>query len=886
VRFRGSLNFCFANRSSSSSPFFFLKSGRTSAGLPPPQTASLGRQEQLSLQQQQGTFAPNLSILTRANARPFSAPSTFSSPPVRVRNLSESTATSRAPSSTSSPLVSQLSNNTSSPALSQPSYLASPLISSTTSAVPPRAVYNPLAAFFGTSNPPTASPDLSGSSSFGSPAVGNSFSSEEGNSTEATSTEGEEDERSMPVKTIVGQAVKSSTSTTSFPQPIHLRSPIKLGEDGSSRGSRTPTQAKFPPPLEAVECEPFVRPTPSLQHAEKPVPRRPSVDQSASVPCPSPVRRTRKESLPPPGPTDADGVEQAEARSLRSRSSLGNADPTSPRRLVNKRPSIDVTEKSSIPRPVNHSAHTSLEGRRKASVDASAGSASAQQTATPPRSRANSASGDLSSRASSRTAKALPPPLQPAVPPITRPVTPPASSVRSPTTPRAPLTPKSPRPVPPPLDLASAKATSPSRKRITAEGTTRASALAAAREREKRVAQAALGPDMNAAEQPVQAGAEQAIDVEEEAPSPLHPRFEYAFSAHTVAILHPLLHHVGFNEVVALRQVSKTVRQAIDTAGKELVLERFLGAQGYRSFVSATKSSNGTTIRRYLPPADSITLDLRDLIAFRAGLSLSPDDYARLARSYLSSPDSFSPSSLKLARATTRAWNRVVLRLRSQALLPPKAFNPPAFPDLAPTNAPVHKTGRAASLRVWVPTPASNESWMSDEIVVECEREVYRSSGAWPQLLKGDVVANVAIEAFGNVGKLLFDGRFLRDLSFSFDIVGHLPVRPSPYLRALSSNVSDGSLPFHSLGSTCSLSHLRVSTTSSYRRARIPFFVGPPFFSVPPPLILPPLQTSLSPPSLPASVKQSSSATTESAFLPLKAITWSRSSSIAPVSRL
>jgi hypothetical protein len=67
---------------------------------------------------------------------------------------------------------------------------------------------------------------------------------------------------------------------------------------------------------------------------------------------------------------------------------------------------------------------------------------------------------------------------------------------------------------------------------------------------------------------------------------------------------------------------------------------------------------------------------------------------------------------------------------------------------------------------------------MNDSEVIECERELWRSGkGVWSALRKADIVQNVAIESFGNCGRTIFDGRFLRDLSFEFDVIGHLPVR-------------------------------------------------------------------------------------------------------------
>ncbi|GAA5998773.1 uncharacterized protein JCM10292_007222 [Rhodotorula paludigena] len=331
--------------------------------------------------------------------------------------------------------------------------------------------------------------------------------------------------------------------------------------------------------------------------------------------------------------------------------------------------------------------------------------------------------------------------------------------------------------IPPPAPL------SPSRK--AGETTPRAAALAAARERERRMTSPSVAEPADAGDQtPVQTPAPaqkvaQVVQLASASAADERPRFEYALSTCTGPLLARLLRDLSYRDVVSLRLVSRTVRHSIDTTGRELVLERFLGSQGYRPLASPAQSRRAT----YLPSNEGeITLDLRDLAAFRVAQSVSFDEYAHLARVYTLSPAHFSPASLKLARATTRAWNRVVLRLRAQTGLPPSAFAPSAFLNLAQTSHPVHKTGRAASLRAWVPTRAG-DSWMSDAEVVECEREVWRSGrGAWSQLRKGDVVHNVAVPTFGNVGALVFDGKYLRDLSFAYDVVGHLP----PWLNMLS----------------------------------------------------------------------------------------------------
>jgi len=70
---------------------------------------------------------------------------------------------------------------------------------------------------------------------------------------------------------------------------------------------------------------------------------------------------------------------------------------------------------------------------------------------------------------------------------------------------------------------------------------------------------------------------------------------------------------------------------------------------------------------------------------------------------------------------------------------------------------------------------------MNDDEVIQCEREMWRS-GVWQMVRKGDVVWNVAAGDFGNEGKLISDSKFLRDLAFVYDAVGHVP----PWLNAMA----------------------------------------------------------------------------------------------------
>ena len=301
----------------------------------------------------------------------------------------------------------------------------------------------------------------------------------------------------------------------------------------------------------------------------------------------------------------------------------------------------------------------------------------------------------------------------------------------------------------------------------------RAVALSAARERERKEF-GNEGSDKVAIDPQAVSDRRRASSEAPEKAKPLkvQPRIEVAFSLYSRQILKLLLPFISYQDLVALHQTSRTIKRSLENDGRELILERFLGAQGFRSYIVQGP-----------PPPDLITLTLRDLAAFRACQTLTLEDYSRYARAYHSGH--LPPSKLLISRVTTRAWNRVCFRLRSQSLLPPDSFAPPAFPELRSVKNPVYKPPRAPQLRVWVPT-AKGESWMNDTEIVECEREIWRSGrGAWANLRRGDIVVNVAIESFGNCGKTIFDGRFLRDFSFEHDPIGHLPVNYSPLIFTL-----------------------------------------------------------------------------------------------------
>lgn len=219
--------------------------------------------------------------------------------------------------------------------------------------------------------------------------------------------------------------------------------------------------------------------------------------------------------------------------------------------------------------------------------------------------------------------------------------------------------------------------------------------------------------------------------------------FEIAVSEHPTTILVRLLRHIDHNTLRSLRKTSKFIMHELEVESRELVLQRFLGAYGYRTLATMRTSprldgevahddQRGRSLRGELVATsrvmdDIIELDLRDLDAFYLGMQYSVRDFARFARAH--SSNALPVNTLCMIRASTRSWNRVVLRIRLQEVLGPGHYAIEArpryeFASLASSVTPIHKLGRAPTLRVWVPTIKG--SWMTDEEVVESEREVWR----------------------------------------------------------------------------------------------------------------------------------------------------------------
>ncbi|PWN32452.1 uncharacterized protein FA14DRAFT_74147 [Meira miltonrushii] len=370
--------------------------------------------------------------------------------------------------------------------------------------------------------------------------------------------------------------------------------------------------------------------------------------------------------------------------------------------------------------------------------------------------------------------------------------------------------------------------------------------------------------------------------VDEEVEAHYNDLFELIFTATTPDVMSTLLSYLDIHDIKALRQTSAPVRLAVG-ANREMILNQFLSGIGYRTWTYVKGSA--TAARARLAGQSPITankdpcpLSLADLEGFIIAQDLLPE-YAMVGQEFARAPEEMDQGMARLARATTRAHNRVLTRLRLQPTyrmpskkgsnastsspsspstptsrinsstsfinrqmsgsvstniinrhnsyydlrkpslpldmseLPPvpslnlinEGLSPapssvgshsplsPGSPGLttapstpsplcdsspiesvtAPTLLSPWKPGRAATFRVWVPAKDPS-GWLSDAELAECEQELYKS-GVWPHLKRGDIIWDTAVGDQLNEGKYVFDGNYLRDLSYAFDVAGHLP---------------------------------------------------------------------------------------------------------------
>ncbi|KXN92047.1 hypothetical protein AN958_10034 [Leucoagaricus sp. SymC.cos] len=297
-------------------------------------------------------------------------------------------------------------------------------------------------------------------------------------------------------------------------------------------------------------------------------------------------------------------------------------------------------------------------------------------------------------------------------------------------------------------------------------------------------------------------------------------------------LLKLLLEYLSFYDWCLLASVSRVIRVVMvqKKDAREEVLERFLGGTvGYRRWAWEEQEPLG--------------LSLQDLSDYMRGVSTPTHEYARIANLYVQSlsihPHARDPTILDTVRAltaSTRAYTRVVLRLRAQAEkeeavykammkknnaspygspyrspgpssrapsptyssfshshhnLPQSRAHSPSLPPLpgrSPSQqqqqqqgvtfrSPLFKLRRAPLLRVFVPSPEGD--WLSDKSVLECEAEC-KKAGVTKLLRMGDVIWDIAVGDEGNVGRLVWDGSYLLDLDFTYSPTGELPKYITP----------------------------------------------------------------------------------------------------------
>ncbi|TKY87149.1 hypothetical protein EX895_003826 [Sporisorium graminicola] len=239
---------------------------------------------------------------------------------------------------------------------------------------------------------------------------------------------------------------------------------------------------------------------------------------------------------------------------------------------------------------------------------------------------------------------------------------------------------------------------------------------------------------------------------------------ELIWSATTPDVITRLISHLDYADVKALRQTSQSIRFALgQLAGREIVLARFLSCVGYEAW-------SPTEVDGRMVDKDPYPLSFSDCEAFLLSFELMPE-YALVGAEYARAPHKMDPRYPRLARATTRAYNRVLTRLRMQPHF--RVSSQILQTETAGAIKSPWKPGRAGFFRAWVPSSEAG-GWLSDTELARCERELF-IAGVLPHLQRGDVVWDCAVGDERNEGKYIFDGRYLRDLSFMFDRAGHLP---------------------------------------------------------------------------------------------------------------
>lgn len=178
------------------------------------------------------------------------------------------------------------------------------------------------------------------------------------------------------------------------------------------------------------------------------------------------------------------------------------------------------------------------------------------------------------------------------------------------------------------------------------------------------------------------------------------PGLEDALLSFPGRILAGVLARLEYLDFFSLMLVSSRLRDGLASADlKEVVLERYLGQLGYRRAFTHNEPIN-----------------LRDLQAFYTGLEFGHEELAQLARQLTRL--GLDLSTVKMIREASRAHNRIVMHIRSNG-----GVSRGPILHLGQRLDSVWKPGRTVVLKVWVPT---KESWMNNQELIECERELCR----------------------------------------------------------------------------------------------------------------------------------------------------------------
>ncbi|KAI0067038.1 hypothetical protein BV25DRAFT_1820201 [Artomyces pyxidatus] len=298
-------------------------------------------------------------------------------------------------------------------------------------------------------------------------------------------------------------------------------------------------------------------------------------------------------------------------------------------------------------------------------------------------------------------------------------------------------------------------------------------------------------------------------------------------------LLAALLNYFSFYDWLVFSNTTKAIKAVLDRNrdAQEAVLERFLGTVGYTRWTWLTPEPLQLTLKElhaYMkgvslpthqyahtaaavlstPPTPEqhdltrslkkatraftrVVLRLRahaeaeaeQIAAFRRAMPLPPSNGNSRHHSSAGPPPSWStgaasapPARRALSRQTSRApsptgstWSHNTSQVHLPLSLHDRREPSPSFSRF---RSPLFRLRRAPLLQVFVPSPEGD--WLSDSSILECEAEL-RKAGVLELLRAGDVVWDTAVGDEGNVGRLIWDGRYLIDLDYTYSPIGDLP---------------------------------------------------------------------------------------------------------------